>query len=156
MVTVLCRVKNGSSFMLCSSGPVNCSHQRNFWEVWWCAWSRMSLLALGFGTADSWPPLFACAAAGCSMWNEDKGLLRIYFCLIYFSFYSWKFTWNMLVNCCILWEPHGIIGPRGGLIVWKNESYTLEIIWEVKVDILNLHFKFAFTIIYLFYSIQKE
>lgn len=68
--------EDGASVWLCSSGPVKCGYQRSFWEVWWCASTWLLLCALVFWHTRGWCPFFACQAAWCPLWNQNKGVLH--------------------------------------------------------------------------------
>lgn len=66
-------LKYGTRPGLSSSGAVNSSYQRSFREIWWCAWAWLPLCPLVHGQSNSWLSFFACAAARCLVWNQDKG-----------------------------------------------------------------------------------
>jgi len=79
------QIRHGSDFGFSASWSVNCSHQRNFWQVQWGPGAWLPLSTLVHRAADCWLPLLACAAAGCPLWNKDKGILQ-YHSILYLIF----------------------------------------------------------------------
>jgi len=64
---------NGAGIMLFTSGPVNCSNQRDLWKVWWCARAWMPFLAMDFWPTNCWIFIITCPTAWRSLWNKDEG-----------------------------------------------------------------------------------
>ena len=120
--------KKKNTFLIPNS--VKLTIKKSSWEVWWCAWARMALFE-----------------------TRTKGLLRFFFFFFCLNFSFLFHLRNLAGTCLYYWV---LVGFNSFffeyVIVWKKESYTLEIIWEDKGNILNLQF----TIIFLFCSSQIE